>query len=140
MHRELWEQACLRTLSAASAETRALPHVPPCPPIAPGCRPALSPTLPSLFGNGPAQDGADTAHRSQDGTSLAQGCSHLCWSRTAPALRGPRHVQSPHTWWGMSQELCHQFKTKQFSSCRDGCRRIQSADKRLNPQSKKTSR
>lgn len=49
MHRELWEQASLRTLSAAAAETRALPHVPPCPHIAPGCRPALSPTPFHLF-------------------------------------------------------------------------------------------
>lgn len=60
----LWEQASLRTLSAAAAETRALPHVPP------SLRGAASPlphTLPSLFGNGPAQDRAATAPRPQHG-------------------------------------------------------------------------
>lgn len=61
----LWEQASLRTLPAAAADAAALPHDPPC-----SLRGATSPvphTLPSLFGNGPAQDRADTAHRPQDG-------------------------------------------------------------------------
>lgn len=133
----LWEQASLRTLPAAAADTGALPHVPP---PRSGVQPALFLTPSHLFW-GMVQHRTGLTQliapgMGSDGTSLAQGCSHLCCGSTAPALRGSRHVQSPHAWWGVSQELCCRFKTKQFSSCPGGCRRIQSTDEHLNIWSK----